>query len=419
MKNIKPVNQFNFSGEVDGDKSITHRAILFLSVANRAAVIRNALISLDTLASIDCMQKLGAKIERAGNDIRIEPIRKAVSGVRLNAENSGTTIRLLAGMISSLGIEAELDGDASLRRRPMMRVIEPLRSLGAEIESSGGYAPLKIHAKRLHGGRVDIASPSAQVKSAVILAALNADVPSEIHVPLVTRDHTERMLIGMGAEVDASKSTVITVKPSRLTAKDIDICGDISSAAYLLALGALKGRACIANVGINPTRAGILQVLDQMGASVRITRRREICGEEVADLEIEKSSLKPIEIGGDMIANVIDELPIIAVLMAYANGRSAVKNAEELRIKESDRIRLITENLRGAGVKIEERTDGFVIYGKPDQTGNENYTAITKGDHRIAMSMCVFGLASGAGLSIDDENCIDVSFPSFREKVGI
>lgn len=405
---IRP--RFSFSGDfkIPGDKSITHRAVLFNGIAAGEAVVTNALLGADCLSSVACMCALGAQIEVEGDKIHV----RGAQGLRAadcDCGNSGTTMRLLMGLVAGQGVDARLTGDDSLSRRPMERVAAPLRLLGADIETTEGHAPVAVRPARLCGCTVDTQVASAQVKSALILAALGADGETVVREPLLSRDHTERMLAAMGADLHADGCTV-TVRRSSLRAVDVAVPADISSAAYFMALGALCGETLCRGVGINPTRTGILTVFDQMGVDYALENMRTVCGEPVADIRVRKSALRAVRLGRAVMPSLIDELPVIAVLCAYADGESVISGAEELRVKESDRIRTTAAMLTALGGDVEECPDGFIIRGKKKLRGG---TVDSCADHRIAMSGAVALAASEQGGEILGAECVDISFPNF------
>lgn len=405
---IRP--RFSFSGDfkIPGDKSITHRAVLFNGIAAGEAVVTNALLGADCLSSVACMRALGAQIEVEGDKIHV----RGAQGLRAadcDCGNSGTTMRLLMGLVAGQGVDARLTGDDSLSRRPMGRVAAPLRLLGADIETTEGHAPVTVRPARLCGCTVDTQVASAQVKSALILAALGADGETVVREPLLSRDHTERMLAAMGADLHADGCTV-TVRRSSLRAVNVAVPADISSAAYFMALGALCGETLCSGVGINPTRTGILTVFDQMGVDYALENMRTVCGEPVADIRVRKSALRAVRLGRAVMPSLIDELPVIAVLCAYADGESVISGAEELRVKESDRIRTTAAMLTALGGDVEERPDGFIIRGKKKLRGG---TVDSCADHRIAMSGAVALAASEQGGEILGAECVDISFPNF------
>ena len=412
---MKILPRTEYAGEfaVPGDKSITHRAIMFNSIAEGEARITNALLGEDCLSTAACMRALGAKVEIGEDVVSVQGTDK-LCDAECYCGNSGTTMRLLTGLVSGQRVNVTLTGDPSLSKRPMERVAKPLRLLGADIDTTDGCAPVCVRAAKLCGREVDTASASAQVKSALILAALGADGETFVHESIKTRDHTERMLAAMGADIRVLGNTV-QVKKSRLKSRDVEVPGDISSAAYFMALGALLGETLCKNVGVNPTRTGILTAFDRMGVDYRLENERTACGEPVADIRVKKSRLKAITLTKEIMPALIDELPVIAVLCAYADGESVISGAEELRIKESDRIKTTAEMIADFGGSIMPREDGFVIRGKKKLAGG---TADSFLDHRIAMSAAVALMASEKGGEIKNAECVNISFPGFFEMLG-
>ena len=410
------------------DKSITHRAIMFNSLAapssfpKNGCVVKNALLGEDCLATIECMRALGAEIQAGGGIVTIlKPVdAQAVKGgsFKFYAGNSGTTARLLCGLLAGLNIYAELSGDASIAKRPMERVAAPLRQMGADIKTTDGHTPVFISPSKLYGGQIDVETPSAQVKSAVILAALRAEGTTVIRERAVTRDHTELMLKSMGADIvmdNKGGQAGITVKPSVLKAADIEVGGDISSAAYWLVLGAIiKGaKITVKRVNINPTRTGVITVMRQAGCNIAFSEIIGAGGEPVADITVEYNpDLKPFEISGGIVPLLIDEIPALAVLACFIKGKSAIKNAAELKVKESDRIETTVNGLRAMGADIAAASDGMIINGAGGLEGAADIIK-TYGDHRIAMSMAIAALGSKRGAEIDDMDCCAVSFPQF------
>lgn len=404
-----------FSGEfrIPGDKSITHRAIMFNAAARGEAVITGALLGEDCLSTAACMRALGARVDVESDAVHVcgtEEFRDA----KLYCGNSGTTMRLLMGLVAGREVNAVFTGDPSLSNRPMERVAAPLRTLGANISTSDGKPPVCVRAASLTGTHVDTKVASAQVKSAIILAALGADGETTVTEPLKSRDHTERMLAAMGAEI-SSEGNAVTVRKSRLRAVDVEVPADISSAAYFMALGALRGETLCKNVGINPTRTGILRVFDQMNVRYRLENERTVCGEPVADIRVYRSALRAISLSRAIMPSLIDELPLIAVLCAYADGESVITGAEELKVKESDRIAATASMIRAMGGECVPTADGFVIRGKSSLAGGAIDSCK---DHRIAMSGAVGLAASERGGEIADADCVNISFPGFYEMLG-
>ena len=407
---MKILPRTEYAGEfaVPGDKSITHRAIMFNSIAEGEARITNALLGEDCLSTAACMRALGAKVEIGEDVVSVQGTDK-LCDAECYCGNSGTTMRLLTGLVSGQRVNVTLTGDPSLSKRPMERVAKPLRLLGADIETADGHAPVTVRPAPLFGRAVDTKVASAQVKSALILAALGAEGETVIREPLLSRDHTERMLAAMGADIRAEGCTV-TVGRSALRAVDVAVPADISGAAYFMALGALCGETLCRSVGVNPTRTGILRVFDQMGVRYALEHERTVCGEPVADIRVRKSPLRAVHLGRAIMPSLIDELPVIAVLCACAEGESVIEGAEELRVKESDRIRTTAAMLAAIGGDVEEKPDGFIIRGKKSLRGG-NFDACA--DHRIAMSGAVALAASERGGDIAGAECVDISFPNF------
>lgn len=405
---IQPCKHFSGEFSIPGDKSVTHRAVMFNAAAEGEALVTNALLGEDCLSTVSCMRALGASVSVEGTDIRVRGTRK-FRDADLYCGNSGTTMRLLMGLVAGRGIEARLTGDASLSRRPMERVAVPLRRLGAAIRTQNGFAPVEVSAAELIGTQVDTAVASAQVKSAVILAAIGAKGTTRVHEEIRTRDHTERMLAAMGADIRV-EGTDVLVGESELTCTDVAVPGDISSAAYFMVLGALRGEVLCKNVGVNPTRTGILDVFFRMGVRYSLENERVVCGEPVADIRVFQSAPKAVRLSRDIMPSLIDELPVIALLCAFAEGESVITGAEELKVKESDRIRTTAEMINGLGGDCVPTEDGFVIRGRESLRGGN---VEPHGDHRIAMSGAVGLAASERGGEIFGAECADISFPGF------
>ena len=415
MQTIKPRERFEGEFTLPGDKSITHRAIMFNGGAAGEAVITNALMGEDCLSTCDCMRALGAEVKTDGTTVHVKGTPCFESGKSLNCGNSGTTIRLLTGLVSGKEIEAKLYGDDSLSSRPMNRVAQPLAMLGADVRTTDGRAPVYVYPKHLQGADVTLNVASAQVKSAVLLAGLSADGETRVTEPAKSRDHSERMLAAMGADIKVDGNTV-AIKKSALTAVDVCVPSDISSAAYFMALGALKGKTLCKNVGVNPTRTGILTAFDKLRAKYTLLNTRVSGGEEIADILVEKSALQAVELGGKDVPAMIDELPLVALLCAFAYGESRITGAKELRVKESDRIKTTAELINGIGGECEELPDGWIIRGKSKLWGGCVNSYL---DHRIAMTAAVGLLASERGGDIKDPECCAISFPDFFEKLGV
>ncbi len=400
-----------------GDKSISHRAVILNGIARGDARVSNFAQSADCLATVACMRALGVAIESSkGGGLVVKGVGdnglKEAEDV-LCAENSGTTMRLLAGLLAGQPFLSIITGDRSLRSRPMDRVIQPLRLMGAQIwgRSSDSRAPLVIKGGQLHGIRYTLPVPSAQLKSALLLAALFARGDTVIKEPIASRDHTERMLKAMEAKIKV-KGDYITVSPGRLKAVDIIVPGDISSAAFWLVAGAIHSRANIrlSNVGINPTRSGIIDVLNAMGADIAVTNERMVSGEPVADLKVQSSRLSGMEIGGELIPRVIDEIPLIALAASVARGKTVIKDARELRVKESDRISNTAKELLKLGADVQELPDGMIIQGREKLRGA---ACESHGDHRLAMMLGIAALVAEGETEIDNAEAVNISYPIF------
>ena len=406
-----------FEGEfsLPGDKSVTHRAVMFNAAAKGTAVVTNALMGDDCLSTCACMRKLGAAVETDGTSICVVGAEEFRTGQELDCGNSGTTIRLLTGLLAGKGVHAKLYGDASLSTRPMGRVANPLSELGANVKTTDGFAPLYVSPARLTGKEISTKVASAQVKSALLLAGISADGVTTVVEPVLSRDHTERMLSAMGAKITAN-GTRVSVQRSALTAVNVDVPSDISSAAYFMALGALKGKTLCKNVGVNPTRTGILTAFDRLGVQYTLQNRRVSGGEETADILVEKSPMRAIELGGDVAPSMIDELPLVALLCAFADGESRIYGAKELRVKESDRIQTTAALINALGGDCRETEDGFIIRGKKKLAGGMVNSFL---DHRIAMTGAVGLLASERGGAILSPECCAISFPDFFKRLGV
>lgn len=415
MQRIQSREYFEGEFELPGDKSVTHRAIMLNGGADGEAIITNALMGEDCLSTCSCMRSLGAQIDVDGTTLRVKGTPHFRRGKALNCGNSGTTIRLLTGFVAGKEIDAKLYGDESLSSRPMNRVAEPLALLGADVKTTDGHAPVYVSPKKLQGADVTISVASAQVKSAILLAGISAEGETTVTEPAKSRDHTERMLAAMGADIQ-SEGNSVTVKKSVLHTVDVCVPSDISSAAYFMALGALKGKTLCKNVGINPTRTGILHAFDKLGISYSLLNRRSSGGEETADILVEKSNMRAISLTQEDVPSMIDELPLVALLCAFAEGETRITGAKELRVKESDRIRTTAELINNLGGDCEELPDGFIIRGKKKLIGGDCDSYL---DHRIAMTAAVGMLASEKGGNISRPECCAISFPDFFTKLGI
>ena len=402
---------------VPGDKSISHRSIMLGSICEGITEVHHFLQGADCLSSIACFRQMGISIENNGDIVRIHG--KGLFGLKkpfdvLDTGNSGTTTRLMSGILAGQNFDCIVNGDASIQSRPMKRIITPLTLMGASIESLRGNdcAPLQITGKKLRG--IDYTSPvsSAQVKSAILLAGLYAEGETKVTEPILSRNHTELMLKGCGGNV-TSIGTTSSLRPvNRLEAQKFIIPGDISSAAFFMAAGLIVpgSEICIENVGINPTRDGMIRVCQAMGGNISLENVREICGEPVADIVVRHSSLHGTIIEGDIIPTLIDELPVIAVMAAFADGQTVIRDAAELKVKESDRIAVMTENLSAMGVDITATDDGMIINGGKTPHGAAIQSHL---DHRIAMSFAVAALASDGETEIIGSDCVNISYPTF------
>jgi 3-phosphoshikimate 1-carboxyvinyltransferase len=417
---LEKVNKLTGNMFVPGDKSISHRSLILGSISQGETRVYNLLNSLDCLRTLECMQSLGVKIELdKDNSVKIKG--KGLYGLEepkdvLDVGNSGTTIRLLTGLLSGQNFYSVLNGDNSIRKRPMKRVVEPLRLMGAEIwgREEGNFAPLSIKGSTLNPFQYTLPVASAQVKSALLLAGLYAPGKTVIKEPLSTRDHTERMLEIMQADIKIS-SYEITIKGGiGLKSTDIFIPGDISSAAYFIAAASIlkDSQIIIKQVGVNPTRTGIIEILKKMGTKIDILNYQIKSNEARADLMIEYSKLKGVEIKKENVPFLIDELPLIAVVATQAQGKTVVSGAKELRVKESDRIKAIVSELKKMEADIEEKEDGFTVNGPTRLQGAvcESYN-----DHRIAMSLAVAALLAEGKTVIKNSECMDISFPGFEK----
>lgn len=402
---------------VPGDKSISHRGIMLGALANGTTSITNFLKGADCLSTISCFQKMGIEIEETENEILVHG--KGLHGLSapkeiLDAGNSGTTTRLISGILAGQNFSCDLTGDASIQKRPMKRIMTPLSMMGADITSvhNNGCAPLHIKGALLKGISYQSPVASAQVKSCVLFAGLYADGKTSVTEPFLSRNHSELMLSSFGASVQTCGTTA-TIEPEPvLTAQKVEVPGDISSAAFFIAAGLLipGSELLIKNVGINPTRDGILRVCRQMGANLELLNTRTQCGEPVADILVKHSELNGTVIEGDLIPTLIDELPVIAVMAACANGETIIRNAEELKVKESNRLEIIVHHLSEMGCDITGTEDGMIIRG-----GKPLHGAVLDShlDHRIAMSFAVAGLVADGETEITNADCVNISYPGF------
>lgn len=409
--------------EVPGDKSITHRALMLGALADGETEVRGCSRGEDCLATAGALAALGAEVE--GWDRPLLRIRgRGLRGLSeppdvLDARNSGTTIRLLSGILAGQRFFSVLTGDASLRRRPMGRVVEPLRRMGANIagREGGRLPPLAIQGGPLRGAAIATTVASAQVKSAILLAGLLATGPTEVREPELSRDHTERMLPAFGVPVARDGCCVRLEPPSRLRATAIQVPGDFSAAAFLIVAALITpgSEVCLRRVGVNPTRTGLLDVLRAMGADVSLANPADEGGEPVADLVVRSSSLRGVEVGGGLLPRLIDEVPALAVAACHAAGRTVIRDAAELRVKEVDRIAALAEELSRLGARVSEREDGLIIEGGAPLRGT---ACRSRGDHRMAMALAVAGLGARGSTEVGGAEAAAVSFPGFAEALG-
>lgn len=399
--------------KVPGDKSISHRAVMLGSLANGITEISGFLKGADCLSTIDCFRKMGINIDINGENVTVRG--NGLRGLKkpnemLYTGNSGTTTRLLCGILAGQNFDTSITGDASIQKRPMGRVVKPLSMMGAKIENE--YCPLYITGTKLHGIDYKMPVASAQVKTAIILAGLYADGETVIHEIEKSRDHTELMLSAMGADLTVDNLDIIVKPTNDLTAVNVDVPGDISSAAFFLVLGAImpNSQITVTNVGVNPTRTGIIDVLEDMGADITLENVHTSAGETVADITVRSSSLKGTTVGGDIIPRLIDELPIIAVAAVFADGQTVIKDAQELKVKETNRIRAVVDEFNKCGIDITETDDGMIINGGKSIHGADFKTY---GDHRMAMSLTVLAQLADGESTLDDSDCACVSYPTF------
>ena len=404
---------------VPGDKSISHRAVLFGSIAKGITRVEGFLQGADCLSTISCFRRLGIDIENEAGSVTVHG--KGLHGLQaptevLDCGNSGTTTRLISGILSGQKFPVTLTGDASIQKRPMGRIIKPLTQMGAQItsERGDGCAPLHIQGGALHGIHYQSPVASAQVKSAILLAGLYAEGETAVTEPNLSRNHTELMLKGFGADISSSGTTASIRPVSELHGQGITVPGDISSAAYFLAAGSLipNSEILIQNVGINPTRAGIITVCNAMGADLTLLNEHVVSGEPVADLLIRTSQLKTTTIEGAIIPTLIDELPVIALMACFAEGTTIIRDAAELKVKESDRIQVMVDNLTAMGAHVEGTDDGMIIEG-----GHPLHGAVVDShlDHRIAMTFAIAGKLASGETEITGAECVNISYPTYYQ----
>ena len=400
---------------VPGDKSISHRAVMFGAISKGITNIKGFLTGADCISTISIFKKMGIDIEIKKTDVTVKG--KGLYGLSnpgeiLDCGNSGTTTRLVSGILSAQNFTSVLTGDKSIQKRPMNRIIAPLTLMGADIKSNDGFAPLTITGSSLHGIEYNSPVASAQVKSAILLAGLYADSPTTVIEPAKSRDHTELMLKKFGANLNTTKTSA-TINPCKeLFSTDIDVPSDISSAAFFMAAAVLVpgSELILENVGINPTRDGVIKVLKDMGANIEIINSNDEF-EPVADIKVSYSKLHATTIGGEIIPTLIDELPLLAAIASLAEGKTIIKDAAELKVKESNRIKVMCEELSKLGVNVLETEDGMEIEGTNKLLGN--VTISTHDDHRIAMTFAILGLVSEGEIKLDNKACVEISYPEF------
>lgn len=407
---------------IPGDKSVSHRSVMFGSIAKGTTEVHNFLQGADCLSTISCFQKMGVAIKRTGDRVVIQGngLRglKQPDGI-LDCGNSGTTTRLISGILAAQDFSVTLTGDSSIQKRPMKRIMDPLSLMGADIRSvhNNGCAPLAITGTSLHGIHYPSPVASAQVKSAILLAGLYADSETRVTEPYVSRNHTELMLSCFGADVHTEHTTAVIQPAKELYGTRILVPGDISSAAFFIAAGLMipNSELLIQNVGINPTRDGILHVCRDMGASITLMNPKSGDGEPVADILVKTSSLHGAVIGGAIIPTLIDELPMIAAMACLAEGDTVIKDAAELKVKESNRIDVMVRNLTAMGADVEETADGMIIHG-----GKPLHGAVidSKLDHRIAMTFAIAGCCAEGETEILGAECVDISYPGFYQDLN-
>ncbi|MDQ0218981.1 3-phosphoshikimate 1-carboxyvinyltransferase [Peribacillus cavernae] len=424
MKNVTlQTNITSLRGTVSipGDKSISHRSIMFGALAEGETIISNFLAGADCLSTIACFRKLGVAIEEDGPLTRV--FGGGMNGLvqpeqLLDVGNSGTTIRLMLGILAGRPFEATLAGDSSIAKRPMTRVVKPLRQMGAIVEgkNNGEFAPLTIRGGKLQGITYELPVASAQIKSAILLAGLQAEGETAVIEPTRTRDHTERMIVQFGGRVERDGNTIKVKGNQSFKAAHIDVPGDISSAAFFMVAAAITkdSEVKLVNVGLNPTRTGIIDCLKQMGANIEVEPVKSD-GEPVGNIIVRSSSLKGIEISGELIPRLIDELPIIALLATQAEGETVIKDAAELKVKETNRIDTVAKELSSLGADITPTDDGLIINGGVTLHGG---TVSSHGDHRIGMMLAVAGLIARSEMNLLDASAIEVSYPQFFEHLS-
>jgi 3-phosphoshikimate 1-carboxyvinyltransferase len=416
-RTISPSSGLKGEIVVPGDKSISHRSIMFASLAEGTSRIRGLLRGEDCLSTLAAFQQMGVRVEEAGSELLIEG--RGIRGLQepsnvIDCGNSGTTMRLMSGILAAQPFFTVLSGDKYLRQRPMARVIKPLVGMGAEISGreNGTKAPLAIRGGKLRAGEFQSPVASAQVKSAILLAGLQVEGETRVFEPHLSRDHSERMLRYFGVDITSFAGGASVCGPATLQGREVDVPGDISSAAFFLVAALITpgSELLLKNVGVNPTRSGIIDILQQMGGEIELLHQRELSGEPVADLLVRSSALHGIDIGGELVPRAIDEFPVVSVAAVFAEGETLIRDARELRVKETDRIAAVCDTLGKLGGQVEALEDGMRIIGTGRLSGGQ---VNSFGDHRIAMSMAIAAQAAGAAVTIADTGCTATSFPNF------
>lgn len=415
---IVPARALHGETVIPGDKSISHRYAILAAIAHGTSEIDNYSPAADCASTLGCLEGLGVRVQRKADHVGIGGV--GLHGLRapaapLDAGNSGTTLRLLSGVLAGQSFESVITGDESLRRRPMRRIVEPLTRMGASIQAEGGeFPPLRIRGGSLEGIRYEMPIPSAQVKSCILLAGLYASGSTTVTESVATRDHTELALAEFGCHLARTSGIATIAAPTRLEARALTVPGDLSSAVFLMAAALLlpDSEVRLLNVGLNPTRAAVLDLLGSMGASIRITGRQTLAGEPCGNIEVRSGKLAGGVISGPASARMIDELPMLAALGPFTEKGVTVLDARELRVKETDRIAAMVDNLRRMGARVESLPDGLIVAGR-DAGPLHGAEIDPRGDHRIAMAMAIAGLAAEGETTIHDADCVSVSFPGF------
>jgi 3-phosphoshikimate 1-carboxyvinyltransferase len=415
VRAVRPAKRLRGTIAVPGDKSISHRAAMFNALAEGEAIVENFLTGDDCMSTLGVLRALGVECTLDGTTLRIRSagVLNEPADV-LDCGNSGTTMRLMAGVLAGQPMLSVLSGDASLRVRPMARIIDPLRQMGAQIDGreGGRVAPIAIRGGNLRGIRYRAPMASAQVKSSILLAGLFADGETIVEEPMLSRDHTERMLASMGAPITRDGLAVRVEQASKLEPLSMRVPNDISAAAFWMVAAAVHPDAelRLTGVGVNPTRSGVIDVLHAMGADLSVEEERTVGGEPVADVVVRSSRLEATEIAGEMIPRLLDEVPVLAVAAAFAQGTTVVRDAQELIVKESDRVASTASQLAALGVRIEKRDDGMSIEGGRGVAGGG---VRSFGDHRLAMALAIAGLAGSGEVRIEEAEAVSVSYPAF------